>query len=66
MHPEPHTTHHRNGPALTATAIIAVLIGAVLTIAAWGTLFSVAGVAVGLLGLLTALVGLMMVRSASR
>lgn len=51
---------------LTVTAVIAVLVGAALTVAAWGTLLSVAGVAVGLLGLLTALVVLVLVRLPAR
>lgn len=66
MHPDLHDTHHRDTAALTAAATITVLVAVVLTIAGWGTLLSVAGVALTMLGLLAALVSLMLARRPTR
>lgn len=66
MQPDLHPTHHRDAAALTAGAAITVLVGVVVTIAGWGTLLSVAGAALTMLGLLAALVVLMLVRLPTR
>ncbi|MCE0459691.1 hypothetical protein [Curtobacterium flaccumfaciens] len=66
MHPDLHPTHHRDAAALATGATITVLVGVVVTIAGWGTLLSVAGAALTMLGLLAALVVLMLVRLPTR
>lgn len=66
MHPDLHATHLREAAALTAASTITVLVGVVLTIAGWGTLLSVAGAALTMLGLLAALLSLMLVRLPTR
>ena len=66
MDPDLHAAHHGDAAALTAAATITVLVGVVVTIAGWGTLLSVAGAALTMLGLLAALVSLMLVRLPTR
>lgn len=66
MHPDLHATRHRDAAALTTAATMTVLAGVVLTITGWGTLLSVAGAALTMLGLLAAVVVLMLARLPTR
>lgn len=58
--------HQRDAITLTMAVTVTVLVGVVLVFAAWGTLLSVAGAALAVLGLLAALVVFMLVHLPTR